>query len=430
MPIAETNISLLNVASIVGEKYTENGTEYLDTRLSAVCTSDNINMFSKKKPLNTLYNPSTNDNWWKGNDGRCGIIINEYKTDEYFGEAYVKAAKDSWKFNKPLGSQGGPYRLSFFGGYEHHAAPCFSLNLDGSPLLVYMDKTTTLTIRATSNLNSSNTELRWSDFNANNFQLNKCYLGVYIVNRDKPTFKLMCTATSTIDSSDSEIVVKFNEGDTFLEGNYDIYFLLSSKIIRQGVNNQENDPDKQGIIYYPLYTGNLKNYPISMEYTTSFANNVALISVDEVATSDSYSTMSFQPISRYGGYGTEALWLNNYTLFKVTVKNRKNKAITFNNSELMIEVTNQWENIYDITSSQSSYNPYLYLMDDNLSQIDSISLDANEQIQIIIGITNLSAASGGDFVTDVWQLRFGTIPVGYTEGKFYPYLTQDLYVNV
>ena len=451
MIIPKSNISLLHVACAVGEtataasvkvnlqhpdgtteEVTYSNCKCLDTRLSSVNLSDNVNLFAKYKPMYTPYAPGETENWWKGDDGKCGIYIPTFTSRGSLDEVvnFIKS-NPTWVRNKPAGGQYFPYRLGFFSGYDTHAAPFFYLNLDGTPLLIYMNLTTTLTIKAYSKVNSSDTGLRWTDFDAGNLNLNKCYLGVYIENRDNPTHYLFCTSEATIDSTDSEIVIRLNEGDTFYEGVYDIYLFLSSQIIRQGENDSINDPSTDGYRYYPIYTGDLKNYPIQLTYTTSFTINFLINSVDEVASSDSYSTMNFQPISRYGSYDAEALQIRKYTLFKITVQNKNTTAISINKSEIVIGLANHLGEYFNISSQQVVGKPYLYLMTDALNAVNEVSIPGSATQTIIVCIADLILGGGDDLdATMVWDLTFGNMPEDYDEQDFYPFVSQSLKLYV
>ena len=448
MIIGDKNISLLQVACMVGETVTVpsvkvklehpsgsveevsySNCKCLDTRLSSVNLSDNINMFSKRKPIDTPNSPTEYSEWWKGTDGKCGIDIPTFTSIGDFDEIsdFIQKNK-TWVRKKPLGGQYSPYRLSYFSQYDSYAEPFFRLNLDGSPIIVSMDLETTLTIRAYSMINSSDTGLRWSDFNTVQLNLCKCYLGVYIVeDRASSPMELFCTSESTIDSTDSEIVISLNSDDTFREGDYYIYFFLSDHIIQQG---SSTDPSTDGYKYYPIYTDNLKNYPIKMTYTTSFPIDFLITRVNEVASSDSLNTMSFRDISWYETIDSDSLTIGKYTLFKISVKNRKNSAITINKEDISIQIINHWGEAYTVTSSKITGKPFLYLTDSNLSPVNSVSVSASATEHIIVCIEDFIYGAGDSVEPKmIWTLNFGTNPEGYEEQDFLPQVTQDINVT-
>lgn len=126
MSLPKTNISLLKVACLIGEITTNsNGISVLDTRLSKLCTSDKINIFSKYKPLAYVGDPNADPSWYKGADGKCGIIIPSLGSDF----SIIDTA--NWTLNKPAGGSTSPYRLFYFGGYEHDAIPVVRTGITG-----------------------------------------------------------------------------------------------------------------------------------------------------------------------------------------------------------------------------------------------------------------------------------------------------------
>ena len=78
MNIPKTNIrQLYHVACTIGEVV--NGK--LETRLSKLCTSDRINIWSKYKPVIHHFTDRPTD-WWKGSNSDCGIKIKQHSTAE------------------------------------------------------------------------------------------------------------------------------------------------------------------------------------------------------------------------------------------------------------------------------------------------------------------------------------------------------------
>jgi hypothetical protein len=121
MVISENNISLLEVASVVGEKYTADGVEYLDTRLSVLCTSKNINKWAKYKPVINDFTGDRPSDWWKGKYQDCGLTISRYHS---IGEM-IEGAKSNTPivYNPPTGWSDSPYRLGDFARYDTNAIP-------------------------------------------------------------------------------------------------------------------------------------------------------------------------------------------------------------------------------------------------------------------------------------------------------------------
>ena len=98
MNIPKTNIrQLYHVACTIGEVV--NGK--LETRLSKLCTSDRINIWSKYKPVIHHFTDRPTD-WWKGSNLDCGIKI-----------------KQQYSHNKPENN----FRLGDFAGYNPTVMP-------------------------------------------------------------------------------------------------------------------------------------------------------------------------------------------------------------------------------------------------------------------------------------------------------------------
>ena len=78
MKLPKTNLrQAYDVATLMGETYIKNGQPYLDTRLSVLCTSDNVNMWAKYKPVIGNYGLDRPNDWWKST-GDCGIGRKQY----------------------------------------------------------------------------------------------------------------------------------------------------------------------------------------------------------------------------------------------------------------------------------------------------------------------------------------------------------------
>lgn len=112
--------------SLVGQTL---GTSSRD--VGSLCKNENINMWSKKKPviLNTP-TPDRSGNWWKGSDKNCGIVPKQINSYRDLPDLYANDWKDDnlngWVYQKPKGGQTEPFRLADFGGYNHYALPPYS----------------------------------------------------------------------------------------------------------------------------------------------------------------------------------------------------------------------------------------------------------------------------------------------------------------
>lgn len=100
MALPENNITTDSVAQTLGVNAHDIGT---------LCISDNINKWSKYKPVRLNKVSAIGDaNWYKGEDGNCGYEIPLMK---YAEESSIK----SWTYLKPTNY----YRLDDFAGYDH-----------------------------------------------------------------------------------------------------------------------------------------------------------------------------------------------------------------------------------------------------------------------------------------------------------------------
>lgn len=130
MIIPKTNIQLLrHVACTIGE--VTNGK--LDTRLSKLCTSNNINIWSKYKPVIHAFTTRPSD-WWKGSNKDCGISIRQHSSAADLINSVVDGTAQ-YSHNKPANN----YRLGDFAGYNPNAEPV----LRDSPMSEILYQSTT-----------------------------------------------------------------------------------------------------------------------------------------------------------------------------------------------------------------------------------------------------------------------------------------------
>lgn len=104
-------VSIEDIKTVLGESSND---------LATLCKSNNINMWSKKKPVR-LYKtfPDINSTWYRADDDDLGIQINK-GADTNLGTLYAGA---SFVYKKPQGGYLQPFRMSDFIGYNHNAKP-------------------------------------------------------------------------------------------------------------------------------------------------------------------------------------------------------------------------------------------------------------------------------------------------------------------
>lgn len=100
------------------------------TDLGTLCTSSQINMWSKYKPvqLTGLFASTGSNDWYKGVDGCCGINFADAQSNTYekIIDKYTSDGSNGWHYmGRPNGTT-YPYRLTDFKNYYHKAVPPLS----------------------------------------------------------------------------------------------------------------------------------------------------------------------------------------------------------------------------------------------------------------------------------------------------------------
>lgn len=135
--LPKTNLRLAyHVACTIGETYTKNGVTYLNTDVGALCTSDNINIWSKYKPVNHTFTSNRPSDWWKGVANNCGIEKKSYGLFEEMFNSIMNKEKQFYH-DKPLNI----FRLGDFAGYNTAATPPI-FEQDYSETTIYNDTDT------------------------------------------------------------------------------------------------------------------------------------------------------------------------------------------------------------------------------------------------------------------------------------------------
>lgn len=92
--------------------------------LQVVCKSENINLFSKAKPVDIANTPFPNRSgkWWQGTDMNCGL--QPYVLDSYRQLiSSPMGGNAGWKHIPPKGGAASPFRQMDFNGYDQ-LTPC------------------------------------------------------------------------------------------------------------------------------------------------------------------------------------------------------------------------------------------------------------------------------------------------------------------
>lgn len=108
-PLPTTDVSVSLVRNTLGES---------TTNIGALCTSPNINMWSRRKPVrDTRVVIDTYSDVGKGSDGMCGLILPPWEGDDTLLTYYAKPRGAGGPYSEP-------YRLGDFRGYfDNRALP-------------------------------------------------------------------------------------------------------------------------------------------------------------------------------------------------------------------------------------------------------------------------------------------------------------------
>ena len=188
--------------------------------IGALCTHQNVNKWSKHKPV--IQARDSNDGfptWWKASDGKCGLDIPEFTSITSLIN-YYNTTPELWTYKKPTGSESSPFRLGDFRGYEHSAQPPLLANqMADTYNKSIVNLPTSLNIRAT-----STTELSVNDIGTS-FNLGNGYFGVALANRGTTTQRSL-TDSSIIGTGEAGgVQIPLTSVDV---GLYTVFMFISS----------------------------------------------------------------------------------------------------------------------------------------------------------------------------------------------------------
>lgn len=146
--------------------------------VGTLCSSTAINMWAKYKPVpyRSFAPLRSDDSWWHGNDGKCGIAFQTYTSLTAFLAALPTGY--AWSHVLPSGGAVEPFRLADYNGYNHYAENPVG---DIGATSYTIDSTGSITISYDiSAVGDDNLDL--ADIEANNTPLTDYYLGVYCYN--------------------------------------------------------------------------------------------------------------------------------------------------------------------------------------------------------------------------------------------------------
>lgn len=114
--LIEAPVSVDTVREVLGEKSTD---------IASLCASENVNMWSKHKPVKyktkvVVPFDDKDGDWYKGENGDCGIVYNRNGAENNLASLYSKA---TWTYDQPEAKDDYPKRLTDFYKYCDYAAP-------------------------------------------------------------------------------------------------------------------------------------------------------------------------------------------------------------------------------------------------------------------------------------------------------------------
>lgn len=204
--------------------------------LGTLAKANNINIWAKYKPVTSPddYGPtgkSTDSEWWKGTDGKCGINFTTYNNLGTLSSGFLHELSQgnlTWTMATLL----APYRLTDFDGYWHLAA-CPIQKCGASKLLV--DDSGNLQIDFQSILFPEGTDnLQFTDIVSSGSAMSNWYFSLLIIKQNTSTY-FVASANNKLSNGDFSVVFTSMKQNL---GTYRIFPFLSSYKIVQGGSAQ------------------------------------------------------------------------------------------------------------------------------------------------------------------------------------------------
>ena len=291
MALPSTNITTTLVGNTIG----------VSTRdVGALCTSPNINMWSKCKPLRISGMPNRSLDWWKAPDGNCGFSVKQIST--YLDlPNIIDGIMNGWEYQKPSGGVNSPYRIADFGGYRHDATP-FVMNFHVPDVVA-----ANTDFVATCAFNRATSDLLAIE---NIATVSECYFGVFIKQKNGSSYRRATSQIKIKDGGTSVIFPKYS----LTYGEWVAYPFISTDIQTDGV------PDIQSI-YYTLPNVSGKQ----MQVVSDFLNIQVLAEVHKFGELVDTDQINYTiQISNLGGGQT---FVNNNIMFRFGNKNHADPII-------------------------------------------------------------------------------------------------------
>ena len=214
MILSKTDVSMMNVRNITGNPSLDLGT---------LCSKgEYINKWIKYKPVRNDFTDKRPDNWWKAEDGNCGLNPKGYDTIKDL-VTDLRNGITFWEYLPPRGGVKEPFRLGDFAGYNSQAQqPVYCNEL---PNIVYKDAWPTIGMALDMNGVDTSSNLQLTDIQGKYSPLS--YYPAVIVVREDQTVGSLITANQTFTNSQGVgVEVPTNQLSTGY--NYDFICCFSS----------------------------------------------------------------------------------------------------------------------------------------------------------------------------------------------------------
>lgn len=336
---------------------------------------DDINMFSKCKPVNIdIINTNINPEWYKAYNGNCGIIFPKIGS-------IAQAANVNWSYEKVGG--GFPKRVGDFRNHNMNAEPFLQYGASDIKINTY-SLPNSFTIRGTI-VESSKYQLGYADFNTG--ELSECYLTSCIKKGNSYWIK---SAASKLFESEEGLTItwtwsEFGENPPS-RGTYNIYMILSPKqyvprVALADITNNTIIPVWHDSTYRnPFRLDIVSNPPI-----TFILNRLGSYSGGGNLKTTSYYTLDNSKLS-YDDFGnpiytgTNALRSSGYCFVELKVTNNFDTVQQFNAADIYMAADN-------FKNQTSKLMPVRLYTDINLTDIinGNMSIPAKSTVTLYAG---------------------------------------------
>ncbi len=205
-------ISASDPYNVLGVSKTSSGYD-----VGYICSNNHgkINKWAKFKPVR--YNVTSTENvtnWWKSQDGDCGldIGINNYLSAYRNGTAYT--------YKAPRGGSSEPFRLTDFVNYNHNAQPFIKTHIKENFKQNINYATTNYYKFSIELVETSSTDLVFSDLNSVFYNgINNVYIAYDVYNKNPITDNTASIKRSVVNEinisnpAGKQIEIKFDDSD-------------------------------------------------------------------------------------------------------------------------------------------------------------------------------------------------------------------------